>query len=309
MNPQDTSSLSNPLPTPPATPFKMGKFAASKLLVKESFNVLKQDKELAWFPVVTGIVQLIGLIILASVFFFVIMGANPHYFDSVDKAQPNAQLDLLGYAVLFVYYLMTFFIANYFLAGVYAIVHARFNGGNLSFGDGIDAANRNIGKIFAWSFISATVGVVLRVISDKSQLIGKIVAGLFGAAWAILTYFSLPSLVIGNRSVQDSFKESAALIRKTWGEAIIVNFGLSLFFMVLTFIVMALFVGVGIIVQLPEVWILLAILFVIYMIAVVIISSTLDSIVKLALYEYASTGKVPQGFTPELIQNAVKGKV
>lgn len=199
-----------------------------------------------------------------------------------------------------------FCIANYFLAGIYTIVNGRFNGQNLSFIDGIKNANKHIGRIFIWSLISATVGVILQIISDKSKLIGKIVATIFGAAWAILTYFSLPTLIIGERSIKESFKESSSAIRKTWGETIIVNFGIGLFFFL--FIVTTLTIMITIAVLVPDVivFILLGILFIIFFTAITIIFSTLNSIVKLALYVYASTGVVPQGFTPELIQSTVK---
>ena len=111
----------------------------------------------------------------------------------------------------------------------------------------MNGAANNFNKIFIWSVISATVGVILRIIADKSKLIGKVVASLFGAAWNILTYFSLPSLVIGNTSIKDSFKESAAMIRKTWGETIIVNFGAGLFFALLAVLLTALFIGIVVI--------------------------------------------------------------
>ncbi len=136
-------------------------------------------------------------------------------------------------------------------------------------------------------------------------MLGKIVAAIFGAAWAILTYFSLPSLVIGERSIKESFKESASVIRKTWGETIIVNFGIGLFFFLVTLAVIAVMAVVLIIVPIFEMFILLGMIFIIYIIGISIISSTLGSIVKCALYEYATTGNIPQGFTPEIIKGAI----
>ncbi|MEI6490842.1 MAG: DUF6159 family protein [bacterium] len=295
MNPQEIPSSVPPFQ-------KIGKFKASRMLVRESLNVLKQDKELALFPVVSAITSLVALIAFLAIFFFSIMGGDVNFFDN----SSDEQLNVLGYVIGFVYYLVMFFIANYFMAGIYTIVHARFNGTNLSFGEGIANANKNIGKIFTWSLISATVGIVLQIISDKSKLVGKIVAGLLGAAWGILTYFSLPSLVIGQRSIKESFKESAAVIRRTWGETIIVNFGIGLFFGLISFLVITVMIGVAVLVPTMEIAILLGALLIIYLIALSIISTTLGSIVKLALYEYATTGNVPLGFTPELIKGAVK---
>ncbi|MEN9647607.1 MAG: hypothetical protein RLY57_411 [Candidatus Parcubacteria bacterium] len=313
MNPQEpvqasvpepvVTPVAQPTPSVPAQePVKIGKFKASRMLVRESLNVLRQDKELAWFPVLSAITSLVALIGFIAVLFFVIMGGDIHMFSNGS----NEQMSVAGYAAVFVYYILTFTITNYFLAGVYTIVHARFNGTDLAFSDGIANANKHFGRIFSWSVISATVGIILQIISDKSKLIGKIVAAIFGAAWGILTYFSLPSLVIGQRSIGDSFKESAAVIRKTWGETIIVNFGIGLFFWLITFLVIAVMIGIAVLVPAFEMLVLLGILFVIYIIALSIITSTLGSIVKLALYEYAATGVVPQGFTPELIKGAVK---
>ena len=148
--------------------------------------------------------------------------------------------------------------------------------------------------------------MVLRAIADRSKLVGRIVVALLGAAWNILTYFSLPALVISNVSVVDSFKVSAATIRKTWGETLILNIGMGLFFFSIASIGIAL--GIGIIMLAPMASIALSvfILLVVYIVALSIVSSTLGAIFKLALYQYAQTGIVPEGFSPELIQNAVK---
>ena len=295
----------NAPPIPPA-PVKIGKFKASRMIVRESWGILKLDKELLWFPIFSAIASLIALIIMGTLFFFIVMGGDIYAFDNMDANEST--VDLVGYAILFAYYLVMFFITNYFLAGIFIIVYGRFSGQNLSFSDGIRGSNRNIGKIFLWSFISATVGVILHIIAERSKIIGKIVAYFLGAAWGILTYFSLQSLVIGQHSVINSFKESAALIRKTWGETIIVNFGVRLFFGFVIFLGLVISLGVVILVQKVEITILMAVLFALFVIAITIISSTLSSIFKLALYEFALTGNVPQGFNPDLIRSAVKAK-
>ncbi|MFZ2205393.1 MAG: DUF6159 family protein [Minisyncoccia bacterium] len=306
MNPNENIS------TPPAfnsqtglnPTVKMGKFKASFTIVGESWNVLKQDKELAWFPVFSALTSLIALVIMGVIFFFVVMGGDVNALDNIKEGGMN----ILGYVVLFVYYLVMFFITNYFLAGIYTIVHGRFSGQDLSLTDGINGANKNLSKIFIWSIISATVGVILRIIADKVKIVGRIIAALFGAAWGILTYFSLPALIIGQKSVKESFKESASLIRKTWGETIIVNFGVGLFFGILLFLGIAVSIGIVVLVPLKGIFILVSILLLIFFIAITIISSTLGSIFKLALYEFALTGNVPQGFTPDLIKGAIKSK-
>lgn len=314
MNPEEVPqpTTANPAPeqaapspvVPQVSNMKIGKFKASRMIVSESWQVLKLDKEVAWFPVMSAIANLVALVVLALIFFFGLMRGDIHFFDGVDKGS----ITVVHYATLLVYYIVAFFITNFFLAGMYIVVHGRFNGQALSFSDGIKGANENVGKIFMWSVISATVGVILRIIADKSALIGKIVAAVLGAAWNILTYFSLPALVIGKASITGAFSQSAAIIKKTWGETIIIDFGAGLFFALLMLVGMA--VAIGVIVMAPVAQVViptLALLF-IFIVALGIISSALNSIFKLALYEYAQTGVVPQAFTPALVQGAVRAK-
>lgn len=296
MPPQDT------LITP--APQKIGKFKGSKMIVKQSFAVLNQDKEIMWFPILSGILCLIFFAVFIATIFLVALGGDISQLDTIKENN----LDAITYAIMFVYYLVTFFIVNFFLAGIYTIVHGRFNGKNLTFRDGINGAIKNISKIFLWSLISATVGIVIRIIADRSKMVGQIVASLFGAAWNILTYFSLPSLIIGQTSIKDSFKESASIIRKTWGETIIVNLGVGLVFSLIYLLLIVLSIGVVVLIPKLTAIIIVGVLLVISLIALSIVSSALSSIFKLALYEYARTGNIPQGFSPELIQHAITSK-
>jgi hypothetical protein len=195
---------------------------------------------------------------------------------------------------------------NFFQSGLFTIVQARFTGSDLSFLDGLAGAKKNIGKIFVWSLISATVGVVLQIISNSSKKIGQIVASVLGTAWNILTYFSLPALVVGNFGVIDSFKESASVIKKTWGETFILNFGVSAVLTAITFFVFLFSAGLVFLFPSSSVIIGAIIFFVFFAIFIAILSSTLNSIFKLALYNYARTGQVPVGFDPDVMKSAVK---
>ncbi len=284
---------------------KIGKWKASKIIVKESFNVLMQDKEVMWFPVMSAITTLLAAIILIATGYFVIFNGN---IESVDLESNKTLSNVVIYSVLFICYLVGFFITNFFQAGLYLVVQSRFNGVNIGFKDGINEAKKHINKIFVWSLISATVGLVLQIIADKFKLVGRIIASVFGAAWNILTFFSLPALIIGKTTIKESFNESATIIRKTWGETIIVNLGVTLFFSVITFLVFALFIGLIVIVPTVGMIIPVGILFVIYVIAMSVVSSTLGQIFKLVLYNYAKTGNIPAGFSADIVQAAIKTK-
>ncbi len=296
-------SESNTSSVTPTAPSKMGKFQASKTIVKESWAVLKQDKEIMWFPVVSTICTLVAVLVMGVIFYFVIFVG---VFGGISVGGAKHLNGIATYGMLFVYYLVIFFIINFFEAGLYIVVQSRFSGQNLSFSQGINEAKKYLSKVFFWSLISATVGIILGIISDKLNFVGKIVVSLLGAAWSIMTFFSLPSLVIGNLSIKDSFKESARIIRKTWGETIIVNFGVGLFFGLIIFALLGILTIIAIVFKSIFVTLFLSILFFISVLIISVVSSTLNSIFKLVLFNYARTGQIPQGFSADIVKTAVK---
>ena len=287
----------------PQENISIGKFNASVIIVKESWNVLKKDKEIMWFPVLSGFLTLIVVAAMATFFYFTLLGGSTTEFKIDEAMEIN---NIVMYTTMFAYYLIIFFMVNFCQSALFIIVQGRFAGQDLNFNDGIQGAGKYIGKIFVWSLISATVGLILKIISDNFKVIGKVVAGIFGAAWEILTYFSLPALVIGNLSIKDSFKESAAIIKKTWGETLIVSFGVGLFFVAV--VLLAIVISIGIIMLAPTTYVIILVstIFVIFYIAMILLATTLSSIYKLALFNYARTGNIPQGFSEYIIKDAIK---
>lgn len=283
---------------------KIGKFKASFEIVKKSWAILNMDKEVMWFPVLSFIANLI----LNSIFVYVLFFSDLRNLDLFHTGDISIRNKIIEYIIYFVYYLLVFLITNYFITGIYLITNARINGKNLSFSEGIKGANKYFRKIFIWSLISSTVGLILRIISDKSKLVGKIVVAIFGAAWNVVTFFSLPSMIVGNKSIKESFKESANIINNKWGEVIIVNFGVGLYFLVAggVWAVIAFIIISSIPVK--SVYIAVIIISIIIFISFIVLSSALNSIFKVILYDYAKTGKVAEGFTKEILEEAIEKK-
>ncbi|MEI7890563.1 MAG: DUF6159 family protein [bacterium] len=276
---------------------KIGKFKASKMLVVESWNILKQDKEMMLFPIFSVITNVVCFVLILVAFFFLALGGN------IAKLNSDVTARGLEIALTFVLYFVSISIATFFQAGVVSIAQGRMKGEDLSFSDGFNNAIGHIGKIVVWALISATVGTILRFIAERSKLLGKIIVSLLGSAWSILTFFVVPVIVSEELSIKDSLKKSASIIGKTWGEAVIINIGVGLYFMLLSVIGIAVFVAALFVQNIIVIGIVSALL-VLYLMALMVISSTLDTIFKIVLYEYANTGKVPQGFSPEVIAMA-----
>ncbi|MBP9759985.1 MAG: hypothetical protein KBD24_01300 [Candidatus Pacebacteria bacterium] len=286
---------------------KIGKFKASRMIVSASWNMLKEDKEMLLFPILSGMASTIASVILVLAYVFVAAGFEVSKLTTVAQAEAEQTSAVVNIAFLLTLYITTYFIATFFQAGIVTIAHGRINGRDLAFRDGMNVATAHIGKIFLWSTLSATVGLVLRLIAERSKLLGRIVIALVGAAWSIVSYFIVPVLILEELSVVGSLKKSAETIKRSWGETAIVNIGVGLFFFILTLLGMLVLAGL-LFTQQPILIFTGLALFLVYVLALSVISSTLNIIFKVVLYEYVTKGTVPQGFSDELLHSAFKVK-
>lgn len=282
---------------------RLGKFKASKLLFFQSLNLLRKDKEIVLFPVISAVASTVLLaLFVGSLWLAGIVGTKGE-----EVVMNN---DGLFYGALFIFYVISYFIVTYFRVGLTAVVYERINGRDIDFKAGMSKAAKISGKIFVWSLLSATVGLILQIISDRSKWLGKLVAGLFGAAWGLMTFFIAPTLLLDDVSVWQSVKNSGNIFRQTWGETLITNVSLGLvsFVAIISSLVVYAILGVAFASAGFGVagFLVICVLAVLTVMAIAILSSCLSEIFKVALYSYARFGIIAEGFSPELIIGAVK---
>ncbi len=266
------------------------RFTRGLALVQQSYAVLKHDKEIMLFP-------LISMILTIALFFSFMI---PLFFMSDGAPIQHSSMYYLG---LFGYYLISYFIVIFFNTGLITCAHIRLNGGDPTFSDGIRNAAKHIGRIFVWALISATVGIVLQMISERSNMLGKIAVALVGMAWSLLTFFVVPVMIFENVSVIQSIKQSGHLFKKTWGENVIGQFSMGFFFMILG-LLGVIPIAAGIILK-SGLLVLISLPFVVlYWVLLGIISSSLNGIFTTALYTYAKTGKAPKAFNDDFVRHA-----
>jgi len=269
-------------------------------MMSACWQVLKADKSLLLFPLVSGICC---LLLLAS--FAIPLYTTNHWQPPGRNAETIQQVTYYG--TLFLFYVCNYFVVVFFNSAIVACATIRMRGGNPTIGDGFRAAATRLPVIAGWAILSATVGLVLRVIEDRSEKIGRIVSGLLGAAWTLVSFLVVPILVVENKNPFTALKESTALLKKTWGEQLAGNFGFGLLSFLLAIpavvlIVLGFFSG-------SPIAIAACIAFaIIYLIVLALVSSALQSIFQAALYLYARDGKVPDGFEAELLGNAMAAR-
>lgn len=286
----------------PAAPEKIGKIRGGYMVVAESFKLLGRNKSIMMFPLAALAVELLAVAaVLAG--YFSVFGFNEEAFKKLE----NPDYSGIMYLCLFIFYIVSIFIASYFQAGLVAAVSGQINGKKLGFNDGMKVAAAHFWKIFFWSAIAATAGVILQFIASKFKYMGRIVASLLGAAWDIITFFIVPVLVLENDSVGQSIKRSGLIFKNKWGQTLIANFSTGLFFgflMVLGFVAvfLAIIFGGGN----PVLLVSALVALVIYLLAVIVMSTAIEGIYRVVLYEYAAHEKLPESFNQGLIVNAIK---
>jgi hypothetical protein len=272
-------------------------------LAKASLAVLRMDKELLVFPLVSSISC---LFVLAS---FGIPLWNSKYAAIVfnDHQAPS---DPLAYLILFAFYFVNYFVIVFFNSALVACAIIRFKGGDPTLADGFHAATNRLPQILAWSLVSATVGMLLRVIESHAEKVGQFISAILGGAWSVATYFVVPVLVVERVDPITAVKRSLSVLRETWGEALTANFGIGFvtFLAVLLIGVIPLVCGgFALTVNFPLGAALMA-TGIVGLFGVALLSSTLDSILLAALYLYAAEGEVPRQFDKSLFEDAFAGK-
>lgn len=277
------------------------KLSNSWNLVKASWQVLKADKELIVFPILST-----AAIIMVTISF-----AVPMFLAGMFDAVALRNSDALKYVVGFLFYFITYTVIIFSNTALVGAALIRLRGGNPTVGDGFKIAFEHIIQILGYAFISATVGIILRTISERVGFVGKIVVSLLSFAWSLATFLVIPILVIENIGPIDAIKRSTQLLKKTWGEQLIGSFSIGLIFGLITVLVILgaipVFISLASLESTPI--ILLGVAgFVVTLIMIALVSSTLSSIYEAALYIYATEGKTNGFFDDRLLKEAFRQK-
>lgn len=154
------------------------------------------------------------------------------------------------------------------------------------------------------------VGMILRAIEERSQLLGRIVISLIGLAWTIVTYFVLPVLVVERVGPMAAIRRSASILRQTWGESLVGQFSLGFLNFILALPGVALIIGgifLGAMGSLVPIFVLCGAGF-LYLVALAIVVSTLQQVFLAAVYLHASEKVVPLGFSEDSLRSAFRQK-
>ncbi len=216
----------------------LDRFSNGWTITLNSFKVLKANKELIIFPILSGI----SMILLLGSFGVAVMASAGWDVDNINFDGTN---QLTTYLFTFLYYLVNYFIVVFFNTALVHCTRLYFYGEEVTIRKGLEYSMSRIGTIAAWAVFAATVGTLLRILQENLGWLGKIITGLIGVVWSIATFFVVPVLAYENVGPLGAFKRSAMLMKQKWGESLGATFSFVLIQLLGSLAILALAIIVG----------------------------------------------------------------
>jgi hypothetical protein len=202
---------------------------------------------------------------------------------------------------LYLFYACVAFIGISCNSVVVAVAMERLAGRDASLADGWAVVRRRMPQVLGWALVSATVGVVMRLIQERLGLVGLIATLIGNLAWALATFFVVPVLLFEPVDVRGAIKRSAKVFRDRWGEQVTAQLTIGAGLLVV-WIPLLVIGGVLLAVSIP----LGVAVLVLGFIAVLTVTQTLNEIFTAALYRYAVSGAVPPGMDESDFTSVIK---
>jgi len=256
--------------------------------------VLRSDKELMLFPVISGMVS---LVVLAT--FLIPMSLLGLFAEGI-----GAGAVVFG----FLFYFCQYAVLIFFNSALVAAAMIRLEGGDPTLADGFNAAKARIPAILGYAAIAATVGVLLQSLKNsRNNFLVRLLGSGLGVAWTLATFLMVPVLVSRDIGPIDALKESVSLFKRTWGESAIGVVGIGAAFWVIT--AGTVLAGVLLTILAAQAWLGLAILvaglFVIALMMLGVLQSALSGVYSAALYRFATTSEAPPAFRDLHLEQAL----
>ena len=269
-------------------------------ITKLSWKVLQLDRELIFFP----IMGTIGAIIVGAVAAGVFAGTGT--FDRLGNTS-DAEFNVVDLIIALVAYFGALYMVIFCNAALVAAARERLEGGDPNVMSGIRAVRGMWLAILGWTIITGTVGLLLQALQSMARentqgvmrIVAIILVALLQTAWAYITFFVIPILVVERIGPIAAIRRSGRLLRQTWGEQLTSSFS---FFII--YLIAALIVAIPVVILVfiaPVAAIIVGVILGGIAIASV---AAMEGIFKAALYEWVSEGKGSEWFDRQILSNA-----
>jgi hypothetical protein len=271
----------------------MTRFSNGWTIATNSLKVLKANRQLIIFPILSG---LSVLLILLS-FCAVVLGISG--WDIHNISEPGT---VVNYAIIFSFYIVNYFIIVFFNMAMVHCTSLYFKGEEVTVQKGIDFSMSRLRAILGWAVFAGIVGGILKIIQENAGSFGKIITGLIGVVWSIATFFVVPVIAYENLGPIAAFKKSTLLMKEKWGESIGAGFS----FFLIQLGVLAVIAVIAVLVAAINLFAGIAIA-VLLVLLLSVIMSTLKTIFISAVY-HNITGDPVELYNQQFIDNLFETK-
>ena len=217
-----------------------------------------------------------------------------------------------AFSYLALIYLGSMFLATFFNVAFHHEIMKALAGQSVSLRRGFAAAVERLPAIFWWSMFAGTIGLLLSLLGNRLHGLARWLIRGVGMVWSMASIFVIPAL-IRNREANplQLVRLSGATLKRTWGESVTAYLGVTLGSAVGLLALIAAIVSGFLLGQLTGLKLLMALPLLgglLCVIAFFYYSTTLNCVLRCALYIYASEGEVPVPFTAEQLDAAWKIK-
>lgn len=277
-----------------------GRFSRGWALTKESWAVVRADRSLIVFPVVSGI----AAIVTAAVFF----GVGAGIADASDQSWVVIPFVVVGLYLLIV-------IGIFCSVALTACAARALEGHDTTFGEGIAAARQRFGIILQWALVQFVVGALMAALEallkdGAGAIVGNIVGGIANLAWTVATYFAIPAIALEGLGPKAALKRSAHVVKERWGEGVIGAGAIGLIFMLAGFLPAIALIAVGVVIVNSSAigaGVLIAVGVLVFIVALML-QTTVVSVFKVALFRFATEDAVLGTFERDQLEHAFKPK-
>lgn len=254
-----------------------------------SFSIVKKEKRMIVFPLLS---HALVLSLVALICWGLYARYGLHIFDKQTlgylKHIPKSEIFVAQIVIFFTLIFVGTLIATTTSIGLVDYAIDRFQNKPTTVGRSLGKALSRFGTVALWSIISTAIGIILALIRENKKTQGImrfILDDLLTMTWGIATFFAVPVIAQQNLGALASIKQSARLMKQTFGQTVGGQFGFGSIMLVSFFVISPL---TGILLTLitnPMIGITAAIL--IFMFTAIMVN-TATTVFKAAVYQFAN---------------------
>ena len=265
-------------------------------LTKTSWAVVRADRSLIAFPVISGI----AAVICAIVFF----GAGAGLMST-------KSLDVVGIVVIVIGLYLLVVISVFCGVALTACAARALEGQDTTVGEGLAAAREKLDVIFAWAGVQFVIGALISIVQSLlREAGGGIVAAIFGGlanlAWTVATFFVIPVIALEGLGPREAIKRSSAVLRQHWGEGVTGSFAIGGIVFLAGFLPAGVLIFLGITVANSSAAAggVLIVLGVLLLVVAGLLQTTIMAVFRVALFRFATESLVLAGFEQSQLETA-----